>query len=311
MQKQVIILAGPTAVGKTDAAIHLATHFSELHPPTVSQSAIPILSADSRQCYRELHIGVAKPTAEQRKLVPHYFIDTHSITDDVNAAVFERYALDTLQDLFRTVDRVIVVGGTGLYLRALMQGLDEMPVIPGEIRQEIESQYRSKGLYSLQEAIRKEDPQYAQDADLNNPQRLIRALEVVRATGKSIRHFQQSRKPEREFAMIRIALDLPREELYQRINKRVDLMMKQGLLEEVKSLLLYKHLNALQTVGYRELFDYLEGNMKLPEAIDKIKQHTRNYAKRQMTWFRADPSWKWFHPDDLDGIIHAVKSYDM
>ncbi len=309
MQKQAIILAGPTAVGKTDAAIHLATHFSELHPPTGRQCPIPVLSADSRQCYRELHIGVAKPTVEQRNLVPHYFIDTHSITDDVNAAVFERYALDTLQDLYRTINRVIVVGGTGLYLRALMEGLDEMPLIPGEIRKEIDTQYRSKGLVSLQESIRREDPQYAQDADLHNPQRLIRALEVVRATGKSIRYFQQSRKPEREFTMIRIALDLPREELYQRINKRVDLMMEQGLLEEVKSLLPYKHLNALQTVGYRELFDYLEGKIELPEAISKIKQHTRNYAKRQLTWFRADPSWKWFHPDDLDGMIEAVRSH--
>jgi tRNA dimethylallyltransferase len=293
MQKQAIILAGPTAAGKTDLAIQLAQRLGGIDPLTGLCTPLPILSADSRQCFRELDIGVAKPTVEQRSLVPHYFVDTHSIQDDVNAAVFERYALDTLHELFKTVDRVVVVGGTGLYLKALIQGLDDMPVIPGNIRREIEILYREKGLESLQDAIRREDPLFAQDADLQNPQRLIRALEVVRATGHSIRHFQQSRQVERDFTMIRIALDFPREELYQRINRRVDLMMERGLLEEVRSLLPYRHLNALQTVGYRELFEYLDGKATLEDAVNKIKQHTRNYAKRQLTWFRADPAWQW------------------
>jgi tRNA dimethylallyltransferase len=299
MQKQAIIVAGPTAVGKTDFAIRMARHFSKRQELTGTDIPTPILSADARQCYRELHIGVAKPAPEALAADPHYFINSHSIHEEVNAAVYERYAIATLRELFRTHDRVVVVGGTGLYLKALMFGLDEMPEIPQGLRLEIDNLFHEKGLEALQEAIRREDPKFMESGDLQNPHRLIRALELVRATGKSIRDFQRSAAEQRNFDMVRIALDLPRAELYDRINRRVDEMMTEGLLEEVRHLQPFQHLNALQTVGYRELFDYLNGKMSLEQAVDKIKQHTRNYAKRQLTWFRADPAWQWYHPDAL------------
>jgi tRNA dimethylallyltransferase len=303
MKKQAIIVAGPTAVGKTAFAIRLARHFSSGQELTGTGIPSPILSADSRQCYRELNIGVAKPSPEELAANPHYFINSHSIHEEVSAATFERYALSTLQELFRTHDRVVVVGGTGLYLKALMYGLDEIPGIPKEFRQELETLYHAKGLEALQEAIRQEDPRFAETGDLQNPHRLIRALEVVRATGKSIRDFQRSAAEGRDFEMVAIALDLPRAELYDRINRRVDQMMAEGLLEEVRALQPYQHLNALQTVGYQELFDYLNGKMTLEQAVDKIKQHTRNYAKRQLTWFRADPAWRWYHPDAWSQVL--------
>ena len=298
MHKQLIILAGPTAVGKTAAAIRLANQLGTKDPVTGVLSPLPILSADSRQCYRELHIGVAKPSADELAEVPHYFINTHSIHDQVNAAVFERYALDTLDLLFQNHVRVIVVGGTGLYLKALMYGLDEMPEIPLQVRQGIEDFYREQGLEALRTAVEREDPLFAQDADLSNPQRMIRALEVKRATGKSIRSFQQTKPAKRDFQVVPFVLDLPREELYARINQRVDSMMAEGLLEEVRSLLPQKDLNALQTVGYRELFAHLEGKYSIEVAVDEIKKNTRHYAKRQLTWFRADPVWRWVHPDE-------------
>jgi tRNA dimethylallyltransferase len=284
-------------VGKTAFAIRLARHFSSRQVLTGTDNPAPILSADARQCYRELNIGVAKPSADELAAVPHYFINSHSIHEDVNAAVYARYALETLRELFLTHDRVVVVGGTGLYLKALMYGLDEIPGIPKELRQDLETLYHAKGLEALQETIRREDPKFAETGDLQNPHRLIRALEVVRATGKSIRDFQQSAAAARDFDIVPIALDLPRAELYDCINRRVELMMAEGLLEEVRGLQPYRHLNALQTVGYQELFDYLDGKMSLEQAVDKIKQHTRNYAKRQLTWFRADPAWRWYHPD--------------
>jgi tRNA dimethylallyltransferase len=217
--------------------------------------------------------------------------------------VYERYALGILAELFRTHDRVVVVGGTGLYLRALMYGLDDMPGIPKQTRAAVEALYREKGIEALQDAIRREDPAFTGDEDLQNPQRLVRALEVVRTTGRSIRDFQQSALISRDFEMIPIVLDLPRSELYDRINRRVDGMMADGLLEEVRSLQPYRQLNALQTVGYKELFAYLDGSMTLDQAVDKIRQHTRNYAKRQLTWFRSDPAWHWYHPDAWERVI--------
>lgn len=297
MHNEIILLAGPTAVGKTAAAVRLAKQLGTTDPVSGAVKPLPILSADSRQCYRELHIGVAKPSSAVLAEVPHYFINTHSIHDQVNAAVYERYALDTLDMLFQTFRRVIVVGGTGLYLKALMVGLDDMPEIPEQVRQDIEALYRQQGLDGLRAAVQSEDPLFAQDADLSNPQRMIRALEVKRATGKSIRAFQRAKPVTRDFRMVPFVLDLPREELYGRINQRVDQMMAEGLLDEVRSLLPYKHLNALQTVGYRELFDCLDGKTSLDEAVEAIKKHTRHYAKRQLTWFRSDPVWQWVHPD--------------
>jgi tRNA dimethylallyltransferase len=274
MQKEAIILAGPTAVGKTAEAIRLAL----LHQTE-------ILSADSRQCFRELQIGVAKPNADELSEVRHHFINSHSIHDKVTAATYESYALSALEDIFSRADKAIVVGGTGLYIRALMQGLDEMPAVPEQIRQAVASLYQREGLEGLQQAIRKEDPLFLKEGDIDNPRRLLRALEIIRTSGKSIRFFQQRAPVERPFAMKLTVMQLPREELYERINQRVDRMMEQGLLEEVKSLLPYRHLNALQTVGYRELFEHVDGQCSLEDAVAKIKQHTRHYAKRQITWW--------------------------
>jgi tRNA dimethylallyltransferase len=305
MHKQLIILAGPTAVGKTATSIRLAKQLGTKDSVSGVIKPLPILSADSRQCFRELDIGVAKPSAEELDAVPHYFINSHSIHDHVNAAVYERYALDTLRVLFQTHARVIVVGGTGLYLKALMYGLDDIPEVAPAVRETIEAIYRQQGLDALRTMIQEEDPLFAEDADLSNPRRMIRALEVMRSTGRSIRSYQQSQAAIRDFDIIPFVLDLPREELYARINRRVDDMMAQGLLEEVRSLLPYKQLNALQTVGYRELFDYLDGKISLDKAVDEIKKNTRHYAKRQLTWFRSDPVWRWVHPhQDLYGLIN-------
>jgi tRNA dimethylallyltransferase len=274
MQKEAIILTGPTAVGKTAEAIRLA----QLHQTE-------ILSADSRQCFRELQIGVAKPSADELKLVRHHFINSHSIHDKLTAATYESYALKALEDIFSRSDKAIVVGGTGLYIRALMQGLDEMPAVPEQIRQSVASLFQREGLEGLQQSIRKEDPLFLKEGDIDNPRRVIRALEIIRTSGKSIRFFQQRLPVERPFSMKLTVMQLPREQLYERINQRVDRMMEQGLLEEVKSLLPYRHLNALQTVGYRELFEHLDGQYSLEDAVAKIKQHTRHYAKRQITWW--------------------------
>jgi tRNA dimethylallyltransferase len=274
MQKEAIILAGPTAVGKTAEAIRLALLYDT-----------EILSADSRQCFRELEIGVAKPTSEELQQVRHHFINSHSIHDKITAASYESYALKALDDIFSRRDKAIVVGGTGLYIRALMQGLDDMPAVPEQIRQTVAILYQREGLEGLQAAIRKEDPLFLKEGDIDNPRRVMRALEIIRTSGKSIRYFQQRTTVERPFTMKLTVMQLPREELYARINQRVDRMMEQGLLEEVRSLLPYRHLNALQTVGYRELFEYMDGACSLEDAVAKIKQHTRHYAKRQMTWW--------------------------
>ncbi len=274
-QKTCLIVAGPTAVGKTDFAIDLALKH---------QTAI--LSADSRQCYKELGIGVAKPDATQLAQVPHYFINSHSIHEEVNAAGFEAYALQVVDDLFKSHDTVIVCGGTGLYLRAFMEGLDAIPPVPESIRDEVIREYEEKGLGWLTDTLEKQDILFAREGEMQNPQRMMRALEVLRATGQSIRNFQRKEKVQRPFEIKSIVLEKPREILYDRINRRVDQMMQQGLLDEARHLYRWKHLNALQTVGYQELFEHFEGKYSLDEAVEKIKQNTRHYAKRQMTWFR-------------------------
>jgi tRNA dimethylallyltransferase len=295
--KSAIIIAGPTAVGKTALSIQLARHFKT-----------EIISADSRQCYRELSIGVAKPDPSELKSVKHYFIDSHSIGDNLTAAAFEQYALQKAGDIFREHDILIVTGGTGLYLKAFTSGFDAMPPVSAETRDLVRAVYLNEGLAGLREKLEKEDPVFSDSDELKNPQRMMRALEFIRTTGTSIRNFQRSELAERPFRIINIGLELPRQVLYDRINARVDKMMENGLLDEVKKLVPYKHLNALQTVGYRELFDYLEGNISLEKAVDKIKQNTRHYAKRQLTWFKADPSMRWFHPGDTDSIVRFIQT---
>jgi tRNA dimethylallyltransferase len=292
-----IIITGPTAVGKTALSIALARHFNT-----------SIVSADSRQCYQELNIGVAKPSAEQLQLVKHYFINSHSIQQDLNAAIFEQYAQNAVNEIFQTNRIAIMVGGTGLYIKAFCEGLDEIPAVSSEIREMINSSYEAGGLSWLHNEVKEIDPDYYATGEIQNPQRLIRALEVKRSTGKSIRQFQEGEKQKRDFSIIKIGLDLPRPELYNRINQRVERMMQLGLLEEVNSLLPYQKLNALQTVGYTELFDYLNKQITLEKAIENIKKHSRHYAKRQLTWFRRDGSIHWFNPIDLSQIIdHSQK----
>ncbi len=295
--KTAIIISGPTAVGKTALSIQLARHFNT-----------EIISADSRQCYRELNIGVAKPTHAEQELVKHHFINSHSINDNITAAGFEQYALQKTSEIFREHDQLIVTGGTGLYLKAFISGFDAMPAVAGETRELVRTVYLNEGLVGLRNRLEKEDPVFSASDDLKNPQRMMRALEFVRTTGTSIRNYQQSGKKERPFDIIQIGLELPRPLLYDRINARVDEMMEQGLLNEVKELVPHKHLNALQTVGYRELFDFLDGKIGLEKAVDKIKQNTRHYAKRQLTWFKADPSIKWFDPGDVDSILAFILS---
>jgi tRNA dimethylallyltransferase len=293
--KTCIVVAGPTAVGKTDTAIELARHFNT-----------SIISADSRQCYKELNIGVAKPDASQLNAVPHYFINSHSIVEEVNAATFEAYALNAADEIFKSSDYAIVVGGTGLYIKAFCEGMDEIPSIPPVIRQQIIQDYGQFGLGWLQEEVRVNDPRYYESGETNNPQRLMRALEVKRFTGASITSFQKASKKERSFQIIKTALELPRETLYYNINTRVDQMLNKGLLEEVKALLPYAHYNALQTVGYQEIFEYLQGKTSLDTAIDHIKKHTRHYAKRQLTWFKKDLSYQWFAAGDRQALLEYV-----
>lgn len=245
MNKTCIVISGPTAVGKTSLAISVAKYFST-----------QIISSDSRQCYKELSIGVAKPSQEELTSVPHYFINSHSIHESVNAGVFEKYALEKVQEIFLKSDVAVIVGGTGLYTKTFCEGIDQLPIVLPGIREDINSNYEKKGLEWLQLEVEKIDPLYFSKGEIHNPHRLIRALEIVMSSGKSIIEFQTKKSHTRDFKIIQIALELPREELYERINGRVDQMILKGLVEEVKSLVAYQELNALQTVGYRELFDY-------------------------------------------------------
>lgn len=280
--KIVYVVVGPTAVGKTAFAISLA-----------QQLGTEIISADSRQCFQELSIGVARPTPEELAAAQHHFIATHSVTEDLNAGYFEQYALNAAAKIFEQHDAVVMVGGTGLYIKAFCEGIDPMPLIPVKVRSEIIEQYQSKGLIWLQTELKHKDPAFWADAEQQNPQRLMRALEVLRATGRSISVFRSAQKKERNFKVVKIGLEIPMTVLTERINLRVDQMMEMGLLEEVKSVINFRNKSALQTVGYKEIFDYFDGNCTLQEAIQQVKVHTRQYAKRQMTWFKKDPEVQW------------------
>ena len=290
--KKVIIIAGPTAVGKTTVAIEIARHFQT-----------EIISADSRQCYKELNIGVARPPEEELKKAKHHFIASHSIHDEITAAGFEQFALQKVNELFQLHDVVVMTGGTGLYIKAFCEGLDEIPAVNENIRNTIIENYKKLGLEWLQQEVHGKDPDFYNKGEMQNPRRMMRALEVVESTGNSILSFRKGKKAERDFTIIKTGLELAKEDLHQNINKRVDEMIGTGLVEEVKSLQSFKQLNALQTVGYSEIFDYLEAKISLQTAIDLIRQHTRQYAKRQMTWFKKDDEIKWFSPDQVSAMI--------
>ena len=292
MKKTVIIICGPTAVGKTSFAIQLAQLLNT-----------EIISADSRQCYKELNIGVAKPSNEELESVQHYFINSHSIHDDVNAAVFEEYALAAADTIFQKHTTAVMVGGTGLYIKAFCEGMDAIPEIDKAVRQQVIDLYEANGIQYLQNELAEKDPEFWKDAEPQNPQRLMRALEVLLSTGRSIKTFQKGTKEQRPFNIIKVGLELPREQLYNQINTRVDEMIEQGLVDEVKSLLPYKNLNALQTVGYKEIFEYLDNKITLAEAVNNIKTNTRHYAKRQLTWFKKDADIEWINPRSNPTII--------
>lgn len=295
-QKTVIVIAGPTATGKSALALKLAEHFNTA-----------IISADSRQCYREMTIGTAKPSGGDLKKIRHYFINSHSVTDEVNAGLFERLSLDYVHEIFEENDVAIVCGGTGLYIEAFCEGLDEMAPIPEGIRNQVRKLYLIHGIEGLLKELEEKDPEFFRSAEIHNPHRLMRALEVYAATGQSITTFRKGKLKPREFQIIKIGLQLPKEELWENIVHRTYRMISAGLVDEAKGLIHYHRKNALQTVGYAEIFEYLAHKCPLNEAIKNINVHTRQYAKRQMTWFRKDAQIRWFSANDPESyFLHYI-----
>lgn len=297
--KTVIIIAGPTAAGKTAKAIEVAQHFDTA-----------VISADSRQCYREISIGTAKPSPQELQTVPHYFINSHSIREEVNAGVYERLALDYAAEVWKDRDVVVMCGGTGLYIKAFCEGIDNIPAAPADVRSAIQERYEKEGMAWLQQEVQEKDPAFYAIAETQNPHRLMRALEVLYTTGQSITTFRTGNVVQRDFRIIKTAITLPKEQLHANIERRVRQMVADGLLEEVRAVLPYRNHNALQTVGYKEVFDHLDGKLTWDEAVEQIIVHTRQYAKRQLTWFRKDKDIKWFEAgkgliEELDQLLRT------
>ena len=293
--KHLIVLAGPTASGKTATAIKLAKALDA-----------EIISADSRQFYKELSIGTAAPTAEELSQVKHHFVHNLSIEDKYDVADYERDVLSFLKQYFKTKDIAIMTGGSGLFIDAVCNGLDEMPDISEEVRDRVSKMLETDGIEALQKEVEKVDNEYYQVVDRQNPRRLQRALEVYYQTGKPYSTFRQRNVAKRDFDIVKLAILWDRDKLIERINLRVDMMMQQGLLDEVKSVYPKRHLNSLNTVGYKELFDYLDGKCTLEQAVEQIKINTRQYAKRQMTWLRKNGDYQWFTIDEVDGIFNTL-----
>lgn len=293
--KKLIVVAGPTAVGKTAVSIRLAKLFETA-----------IVSADSRQIFREMTIGTAKPSPDELREVPHYFIDNASVAEDYDAARYAADALTVIQDLFAKKNRVILCGGSGLYIKGVCEGFDEMPSVPDDLRDLLVEKFRAEGLSWLQQQLLEKDPEALRSIDRNNPHRLIRALEVKMSSGQSILTFRKNKKQERDFDIVKVGLELPREELYARIDKRMDDMIADGLFEEARSLYPLRAKNALQTVGYQEIFAYMENAYDKEECIRLLKRNSRRYAKRQLTWFKKDPEFRWFRPDEVGAIARYV-----
>jgi len=285
-------------VGKTDLSLELAEHYHT-----------SIVSADSRQIYADLQIGTASPTAAQLARVPHHFIGTLALTDYYSAAQYEEEALQLLNELFKSNDIVVLTGGSMMYVDAICKGIDLMPTIDADTRDMMQQKYKEQGLESLCNELKLLDPEYYQVVDRKNPKRIIHALEICYQTGQTYTSFRTHPQKERPFQMLKIGLNRPREELYERINLRVDQMMEQGLLEEVKRVYPQRMLNSLNTVGYKELFKYLEGEWPLEHAVEKIKVNTRTYARKQLTWFKHDTEIRWFHPDEKSAIFDYIEEY--
>ena len=292
--KQLIVIEGPTASGKTALSVQLAKSLSS-----------PVISADSRQFYREMSIGTAKPLPAEMEGVPHYFIDTHSIHQEISAARFAEEALVKLDELFKQSDHVVMTGGSGLFIDAVCIGLDPIPTSES-VKEALIDQYKQEGLDNLLKELKTGDPAFYEEVDRNNPARVIRAVEVLRITGRSYSSQRENKQAERLFVCKRYVINHPREVLYNRINQRVDQMINAGLLDEVRKLYPLRHLRALQTVGYSELFDHLDGNISLSDSVEKIKQNTRRYAKRQLTWFRRHPDAHWLLANDQDGMLAEI-----
>ena len=295
--KRLLVVVGPTGSGKTDLSIRLALHYGA-----------PILSTDSRQVYRGMPIGTAQPSVDQIQAVEHHFIASRDLTDNLNCGEYEVQALVRLEELFADHDWVVAVGGSGLYVRALCEGMDDLPQADEPLRRELERRLAEEGLGALAEELRELDPEYCRTADLNNPARVMRALEVCLQTHMPYSRQRTGERRPRSFEIVKIGIDLPRDVLYDRINRRVDRMLADGLEAEARALYPYRELNALKTVGYREFFDYFDGRIGYDEAVELIKRNSRRYAKRQLTWFRRDSEIRWFAPDDDAAIIAYVGS---
>ncbi|MCU0428737.1 MAG: tRNA (adenosine(37)-N6)-dimethylallyltransferase MiaA [Cytophagaceae bacterium] len=297
MENVLVVVAGPTAVGKTKLCVQLAKHLST-----------EIISFDSRQMYRELSIGTAKPDALEQDHVPHHFIDSHSITQELSAGQFAREAELVLHNLFQTYKTVLITGGSGLYLQALLEGLDEVPEVPSHLRQELMLQLSEQGLSFLQAELKLVDPVFFTTADIQNPVRVVRALEVFRGTGKPFSSFRKGEKRVLPYRVVKLMLNRDKDELHQRIHDRVDHMLASGLVEEASALIQHRQSYALRTVGYQEVYQYLDGLISYQQMIDLLKKNTRNYAKRQITWFKRDPEYTWLHPDHKEEIIQRISS---
>ncbi len=292
-----LVLLGPTGVGKTNISLRLAEYFD-----------CPIVSSDSRQFYRELKIGTATPTKQQLSRVKHYFIGSHSIFDDYSAGQYELDAIKLLAELFENHKVVLLVGGSMMYIDTICNGIDDIPTVNAEIRKYWLDTFAGKGLYYIQEELKRLDPKHYEEVDLQNHKRVLHALEVCTITGKPFSDIRIGKRKERPFNILKIGLNRSREELYNRINSRVDEMMAEGLLQEAEKFYEHRQLNTLNTVGYKELYEYMDGNWSLEFAVNMIKQDSRRYAKRQLTWFNRDKEINWFHPDNEPEIVEFVHS---
>lgn len=294
-ERQLVLIVGPTAVGKTNIAVQLAKYYK-----------CEIVSCDSRQFYRELSIGTAKPTLEEMQGVPHHFIDSHSISLDYSAGDYERDAIRLLEKLFNSNQKVIMTGGSGFFVKAITHGLDELPTVDQNIRTELMQRFEAEGIEKLVAELQTVDPEYAQKVDIQNTQRVVRALEVFKQTGVPFSDFHKNTVVKRDFEIIKIGLERPREELYERVNQRVESMMTAGLIAEVEHVVSFRDHNALKTVGYKEVIQYLDGAIDRKTMTELIKRNTRRYAKRQLTWFKNQDKFAWFNPEQIDELIKFI-----